>query len=376
MLSLYVHIPFCVRKCHYCGFFSTRYDRSVADDYLDALEVEADRYADLFRKRSIGTLYIGGGTPTTLSSEQLSLLITMLERHVHLQQGAEITVEVNPATATQELMAHLRRLGATRISIGVQSFSDAILSALGRIHTAQEAARAFMLARETGFENVGMDLIYGVPHQTAAQWHQTLEKTLRLAPSHISTYCLSADSGSRLDEDVRSGAVALPGDDAAVSMYRSAVNMIEREGFHHYELSNFALPGFACRHNINYWERGEYLGLGAGASSFLGSSRFANIADIAAYCSRLFRGETAVDTREALTGDHASLEDLLLGLRMTAGVDLGRYEHRHGSARRERLLLRIEELLPHGLFLIENGRLRLTSRGMVLADEALCRIVA
>lgn len=376
MLSLYVHIPFCVRKCHYCGFFSTRYDRSVADDYLDALEVEADRYADLFRKRSIGTLYIGGGTPTTLSSEQLSLLITMLERHVHLQQGAEITVEVNPATATQELMAHLRRLGATRISIGVQSFSDAILSALGRIHTAQEAARAFMLARETGFENVGMDLIYGVPHQTAAQWHQTLEKTLRLAPSHISTYCLSADSGSRLDEDVRSGAVALPGDDAAVSMYRSAVNMIEREGFHHYELSNFALPGFACRHNINYWERGEYLGLGAGASSFLGSSRFANIADIAAYCSRLFRGETAVDTREALTGDHASLEDLLLGLRMTAGVDLGRYEHRHGSARRERLLLRIEELLPHGLFLIENGRLRLTSRGMVLADEALRRIVA
>ena len=376
MLSLYVHIPFCVRKCHYCGFYSTRYDHVLADAYLDALEREMDLKADVLRTRAVGTLYVGGGTPTALTSDQLSRLFALLERRVRVHHIAEVTVEVNPAAAAPDVLQLLRRSGVTRLSIGVQSLADDVLAELGRVHTADQAVRAVRNAREAGFENIGIDLIYGVPHQTAEQWRTTLEEALRLAPEHLSAYCLSADAGSRLGEEVRTGAAALPGEEIAISMYRAAVQAIEGAGYRHYELSNFARPGQESRHNTNYWERGEYLGLGPGASSFLGNRRCANIPDVAAYCSRLQQGCSVAEGREELTGDQAALEELLLGLRLTAGVDLGRYEERYGSERRDRLLLRVRELDPHRLLTIENGRLRLTDRGMVLAEEVLSRIAA
>jgi len=376
MVSLYLHIPFCVKKCHYCGFFSTRYDRALADAAIEGLAREMDIHAGLLGAREFGTLYVGGGTPTTLAQDQLSRLLTLLGRRIRLAPGAEITVEANPATATPDVLELLRRSGVTRLSIGVQSFADDVLSALGRSHTGSQAAQAVRNAREAGFENIGIDLIYGVPQQTEEQWRRTLADAIGLRPHHISAYCLSADAGSRLAADVGSGNLTLPDDETAISMYQSAIQEIEGAGYCQYELSNFALPGRECRHNTNYWERGEYLGLGPGASSFLGSRRWENIPDVAAYCSRLAQGGPAVDRSEDLSVEEAALESLLLGLRMTAGVDLGRYAERHGELRRDRLLLRVRELEPHRLLTIENGCLRLTRRGMVLAQEVLSRIAA
>jgi oxygen-independent coproporphyrinogen III oxidase len=376
MLSLYVHIPFCARKCPYCGFFSTPYDTAQADAFLDALARELDLHAGLLASRDFATLYLGGGTPTALTSDQLSRLFALLRQRLRLTPGAEITVEANPATAAPDVLALLRRSGVTRLSIGVQSFADDVLAVLGRIHTAGQAVQAVRDARDAGFDSLGIDLIYGVPQQTGAQWRSTLEEAIRLRPHHLSAYCLSADAGSRLAGDVGSGAVTLPDEETAISMYRTAVEVIEAAGYRQYELSNFALPGRESRHNTNYWERGEYLGLGPGAASFLGNRRWENIADIAAYCARLSQGGAVADRCEELSREQRALEALLLGLRMTAGIDLGRYGERYGSERRDRLLLRVRELAPHRLLMIDQGRLRLTRRGMVLAQEVLARIAA
>jgi oxygen-independent coproporphyrinogen-3 oxidase len=365
-----------VRKCHYCGFFSTHYDQLLAESYLDALEREVDLYADLLRTRSVSTLYVGGGTPTALPPGQLHRLFALLEEHLTMPRDAEITVEANPAAAAPDVLAVLRQWGVTRLSIGVQSFDDIILAALGRVHTAAQAVQAFRQARDAGFENIGIDLIYGVPRQQAHQWRATLDQTLSLAPEHCSAYCLSADTGSRLWGQVRSGAAALPDESTALGMYRTAVRAFEDSGYRHYELSNFALAGRECRHNRNYWSRGEYLGLGPGASSFLGERRWMNMPDVEGYSSRLLQGGTVEVGGETLTEDQAAMEALLLGLRMAEGVDLGRYGERYGSDRRDLLLRRAQELEPHRLLTIVNDRLRLTARGMALAEEVLVRLAA
>lgn len=377
MLGLYIHIPFCVKKCPYCGFFSTPYDKTTADEYLSALLFDIEANSQYLAGRPVGSVYIGGGTPTTLSTDQFSILFSMISKRVHLTADAEITVEANPNTVTKNSLSTLKRLGTNRLSIGVQSFSDKVLSLLGRSHSASQAIEAVHAAREGGFRSIGIDLIFGIPGQTEEQWNNTLETAIALVPEHISAYSLSIDEGSRWFRDAKEGKRNQPDDDDGANMYDTAMKILGSRGYHQYEISNFCLPGQECRHNVNYWDRGEYLGLGAGAWSFIGNRRWANIADVDQYLSNLKNGRTVRDhdRHESVSEEQAALEKLFLGLRKISGVDLADYRSQFGAKALDALFTRAGDLERDGFVIIRKGTLALTGRGRLLANEVLARMI-
>jgi oxygen-independent coproporphyrinogen-3 oxidase len=374
MLSLYVHIPFCVKKCFYCGFYSTPYTAQSADRFIDALRLEAAGIAGTFSEREFGSLYLGGGTPTVLSSDQLTTVINIIRSHFKIATEAEVTVEANPQSGSEPLFQALRKGGVNRLSIGVQSFSDRLLATLGRPHHAAQARDAVQNARRCGFENIGIDLIYGIPGQTMDDWSQTLDYALTFRPDHVSTYSLSLDEGSDYQQKAASGSFHLPDDDAVAELYDAGVERLRAAGFIHYEISNFAQPGFECRHNLNYWRRGEYLGLGPGAWSFIAARRFRSVPDLQSYCTRLHTGFAVITEGEMVGPAEAALETVMLGLRTRSGIELERIAGEFGPLMRDRLLAQAAPMIDKGLLQNEAGRLFLTDRGMVLSNVVLVRL--
>lgn len=374
MLSLYIHIPFCVRKCHYCGFYSTPYTLQQANEYIAALRLEAARCQPAFRHRIFDSVYIGGGTPTVLSPEQFENLTGIIQEHFQISRDAERTIEANPNTVTGRQLGMLRERGINRLSLGIQSFTDDILKTLGRLHSVREAADAYNLARSAGFTNIGIDLIYGVPGQTAAQWKETLDRAVTLQPEHVSAYSLSIDEGSRFMREAEAGRFVLPEDELVATMYECAVENLGRAGYNRYEISNFCLPGFACRHNMNYWERGEYLGLGPSAWSFVAGRRYHTIADVGEYAARMNAGLPAIADEEVVEPHQAANETVMLGLRTVQGVDLARYEQEFGPDVLHRLERNATPLRQAGLLEEAGGRIRLSESGILLANEVLARL--
>jgi oxygen-independent coproporphyrinogen-3 oxidase len=374
MLSLYIHVPFCVRKCRYCGFYSTPYSSSNADAFLSGLKSEATRYQNDFRHKLFTSIYIGGGTPTVLSPEQFRLLVRTIREHFTIDDGVEFTVEANPNTITHEKLSLMRSEGVNRLSIGVQSFSDEVLQILGRLHTAEQAADAFRVARRAGFENIGVDLIYGIPGQTADHWEDTLDAAIKLKPEHVSAYSLSLDAGSQFMREAKAGEFALPEEEICAAMYERAVIKLTNAGYGRYEISNFSQPGYECRHNMNYWDRGEYLGLGPGAWSFISGRRYANIADTMEYVQRLSSGRTVIEDQEIVGSRSSAMETVLLSLRTTQGLELSRFEQEFGPDRLRRLERNAVLLRDAGLLRVKEGRLTLTDRGILLLDEVLARL--
>ena len=375
MLSVYIHIPFCVNKCPYCGFYSTQYDSLLADRFLAALDIEMkSRFSDL-PGRQVGSIYIGGGTPSTLSLAQFSRLFDLVNEHVAAAADAEVTVEANPNTAAAGILALLKARGVTRLSIGVQSFADAVLISLGRAHSAGDALAAVRAARSAGFGTIGIDLMYGIPGQTEQQWHSTLESALSLELEHLSVYSLSLDEGSRLTQEARAGRVILPDDDNVARMYQTAARRLAEAGYRHYEISNFCIPGRECRHNSNYWDRGEYVGFGPGAWSFIGNRRSSTIANVSEYIARMTNGINAAETTEVLDRCQAASETLLLGLRRATGIDLDHFGQQFGSAALDDLRKKILRLDGSGLYRIDHSRLSLTMRGFLLSNGALAALL-
>ncbi|HSA79060.1 MAG TPA: radical SAM family heme chaperone HemW [Nitrospirota bacterium] len=374
MLSLYLHIPFCVRKCLYCGFYSTSYSPQQAFAYVSALQLEAARYKGNFSKAVFDSVYIGGGTPTVLSREQWVSIFKIVRENFRLSEDAEFTVEANPNTVAVDSIAFLRAHGVNRLSIGVQSFSDRVLKTLGRAHTAAQAEEAFKTARNAGLENIGIDLIYGVPGQSHDEWTSSVHRALTLEPEHISSYCLSLDEGSQFMREAEAGRLALPDDDVAARMYEFALRALTGAGYRHYEISNFSLSGYECLHNMNYWERGEYLGLGPGASSFISGKRYHAVADIHEYTRRLTAGLSIVEDVETVKNGPAAEETIMLGLRTDKGIDLRKYEQEFGPEASRYLEACIDTLRDSGLVRVRDGRLMLTDRGVLLSDEALARL--
>jgi oxygen-independent coproporphyrinogen-3 oxidase len=374
MLSLYIHIPYCAGKCQYCGFYSTPYEPRSADDFVSALQREAELRYKNFGDKRFGALYIGGGTPTVLSREQLGRLFGIVGKYFRFEENGEITIEANPNTVTEGGLSFLLELGVNRLSLGIQSFSDTALRTLGRAHSAGQAVDAFRRARSAGFKNIGIDLIFGIPAQTGEEWRETVDAAIALKPDHISAYGLSIDHGSQFMARAKAGKLALLPDEIVAEMYEHAVRKLSSAGYLRYEISNFSLPGFECRHNRNYWERGEYLGLGPGASSFLAGKRQDNIADTAEYTRRLSQGLPATEAEEVVGADSAARETILLGLRTGQGVDLHRFQRVYGTALLKRLKENIGALETAGLLLHTDGHIRLTERGFLLADEALTRL--
>ncbi len=376
MLSVYIHVPFCVKKCLYCGFFSTTPSPDLVHAYLTGLRKEAEQVKGTLHHNDVRTLYIGGGTPTCLSSDQLGELFRIVRDIVPIGQETEYTVEANPQSLSETVLTLFHEQGVNRISIGVQSLDDGHLKTLGRVHSAADAVGAVGRARRAGFRNISVDLIYGIPGQNEVSWSETIKRTVALEPEHIGVYALSLDEGSAFKRMAEEGTLKAPDDDAAAHLYECAVEYLSRNGYRQYELSNFSHPGFECSHNMNYWERGEYVGLGPGAWSFLAGMRSCNCADIVRYAGRLSGGLSPREQEEVISADEAAREYLLLRLRTSNGVDLREYHRLHGDGAYRHLMDNISKTGAHGLFAKHGDHICLTWRGKLLADQAILQLCA
>ena len=358
-LGLYLHIPYCFSKCRYCDFYSHPGERGVPDAYVEALVRELDRFAPE-RPLQPDTLYFGGGTPSLLRPEQAKRLIDAARP----MPGAEITLEANPETVTEESLAGFREAGVNRISFGVQSARDTQLRTLGRPHTAKQARAAFAAARRAGFENLSGDIMLALPHYTEAEFDETLELIEGGGATHISAYLLKIEPntvfGKRPPE-------ALPGDDAAADFYLAAVEKLAALGYAQYEISNFARPGFESRHNRIYWDCGDYLGLGPAAHSCMGGKRFATPAGTAA-----FLAAPAVYEPQ---GECTAEDYIMLQLRLSRGLSLSALRARYGVSFSSEKLRFLQTLAEHGLAVFDGSVLRLTPRGMLVQNSILCELV-
>jgi oxygen-independent coproporphyrinogen-3 oxidase len=361
---LYIHIPFCVKKCIYCDFFSVPYDESAIQIYVDALCKELS-----LKKRLAGmlkTAYFGGGTPTLLPADCFRQLFNCMKDNYQFSQDIEITVEANPGTVDGPKIVTLLSLGVNRLSVGVQSFTDNELAALGRIHSSDEALRSIESIRKAGLKNISIDLIYGIPGQTMESWMESLSRAIDLSLKHISTYELTPEENTPLYALIRSGKISMLNEELVLEMYNHTIDYLAASGYEHYEISNFALPGFKCLHNLNYWNRGEYIGAGAGAHSFADGTRSKNIKDINRYIDHL--NKSIVPETELMRLSRAEVieEFIFLGLRKTEGIDLEKAE-REGL----NILAAGEEMIREGYLEITDNMLRLTRKGIVVSNAVI-----
>jgi len=381
-IGIYVHFPFCLSKCAYCDFASAPIEASggmaAARRYLDALSIELDLRAASaeFRGIALDSVYLGGGTPTVLPAEWLAEMMSRIAARFALAEGAERTAEANPGTVDEAKVQALLAAGVNRMSLGVQSFSDDVLRLLGRCHTADEASDAIAAVRAAGCRNLNIDLIYGVPTQSAEDWRETLQRALAARPEHVSAYGLSVEEGTPLAAAVESGELADIDQDLYGDMYQAARDVLTGAGYVHYEISNFALPGFECRHNRRYWAADEYLGLGASAHSHRRGVRWNNCRDVVVYASMLEAGVLPVARAERL-GARAHLgEVLMLGLRRGEGVSEAEIAERCGVAPGEVFAEEIRDLSQRGLLIAEDGRLRVPQDAWLVSNEVLSYFVA
>ncbi|MFA5072398.1 MAG: radical SAM family heme chaperone HemW [Nitrospirota bacterium] len=373
MISLYIHIPYCVKKCLYCGFYSTPYLSKDADDFVTALCGEILLRRQQLAKKSIESIYLGGGTPTVLAPSQLERMFSVLPSWIK-DAELEFTSEANPSTMAADVLSLLLHHGVNRLSIGIQSFSNRLLQVLERRHTALEGLDAFARARTAGFKNINIDLICGIPGQNRDEWDDTLQTTLDLRPEHISLYCLSLEENTPLMHMVSSGSIRMLEDDIIADFYRYGVKKLFSAGYARYEVSNFSLPGFECRHNLHYWKRKEYLGLGPSAGSFLSGKRYENVPDMHAYIQRIKNGKLPFRTEEEIQTSAAAREAILLGLRTASGINMDHFKKEFGDVLFDRILYHAEKLQSAGLLVCSGNSIRLTDRGFMLIDEALARL--
>ena len=327
-LSLYIHIPFCVRKCGYCDFLSAPADEKARDRYVQALLMEIERYRGTeTADRKIKTLYIGGGTPSILSVNQLDCIIQKIKCTFNFCDDIEASMEMNPGTASKEKCRALYQMGINRLSIGLQSTNDMELNTLGRIHSYEDFLNTYTWCREAGFQNINVDLMAALPYQTVESYTTGLRKIIRLAPEHISAYSLILEEGTPFYQKYNSGCYPLPDEEQERLMYRETEQILAQAGYERYEISNYAKKGYACRHNLVYWQGGDYLGLGLGSSSYMDDVRFHNTTDLDTYVNQ----GAYVEDREELSVQAKMEEFMFLGLRVIAGVSGTEFEKRFGK---------------------------------------------
>jgi oxygen-independent coproporphyrinogen-3 oxidase len=365
-------VPFCVARCAYCSFNTAPFDPGVLPRYLAALAREIDLLgaAPWAPRLRLDTVFLGGGTPSLLAPEQLAGILDRLRARFAVADDAEVTVECNPESVEGERLAAYRGAGVTRISLGVQSLDDAVLERLGRLHSASGARAAFEAARGAGFDNVSVDLMYGLPGLEGAGWARAVEGVLGWGPDHISAYGLTLDEGSRWGAHGVSG---LPAEDVVVEQYWHLARAAAARGYEHYEISNYARPGFRARHNLVYWRAAEYLAAGPGACGFVGDVRYGNAKPVARYCAALEEGRLPIDSFERLTPRQRLAERLVLGLRTADGVPAAWLDDRIGTD--PHLAQRRQAWRAAGLLEETPERVRLTERGFLLSDTVFAEVV-
>jgi oxygen-independent coproporphyrinogen III oxidase len=364
--GIYIHIPFCIQKCRYCDFYSVT-DLRLAPAFIHALITEITGHSKAVR--SVDSLYIGGGTPSVLPAAYLSKLIDTVAATFSLLPDTEITIEVNPGTVTLAQLRAYRRAGVNRLNIGVQSFQEETLKFLGRCHTASDAGRAIDWSHVSGFDNFGLDLIYGIPDQTTDLWHEDIARALHFKPAHLSCYMLSFEPGTPLEKSRADGAVHPMPDGRVSDLFLFTDQTLTRAGYEHYEISNFSLGKvYRSRHNRKYWAHSPYLGFGPAAHSFLPPVRRWNVKNVPDYIERLSNGKSPESESETLSREQLMIEAIYLGLRQSDGIDLAGFETRFDARFTALFSPVLAELLGEGVLSIRENRCTLTRNGMLYLD--------
>ena len=369
-LELYVHIPFCIRKCAYCDFVSGPGTKAMQKEYEEALLAEIDA-AEETAEREVISVFFGGGTPSAVDAGMLARVMEKLRSKYVFSEDAEITLEANPGTLDAEKLKCYRKSGFNRISIGCQSVHDEELKRLGRIHTFAEFQESFALARDAGFANINVDLMSGLPEQSEEKWEESLRTIAELSPEHISAYSLIVEPGTPFAEQK----LDLPDEDTEREMYARTAEILAEYGFFQYEISNYAKPGKECRHNLGYWDRTEYLGIGAGSSSLIKGERFDHIRDRKAYIEKIRNGESILIDREILSVESQMEEFMYLGLRKVEGVSRTDFQNCFGKNVDDVYGKILDKLEEEQLLEFSGDRIRLTHRGMDVSNCVLAEFL-
>jgi len=373
--GIYIHIPFCRQLCPYCDFYSILFDEKQKSAFIDALLSETKAHRTEFSGFTFDTVYFGGGTPSLLGPEDLDRILSELKAGYKLPSDPEISIECNPATVDNSKFARFKEIGVNRISLGVQSFHDTNLAKLGRIHDSKTAVESFRAAREAGFENISLDLIYGLPDQTPQNWKEDLDRAIELRPDHISAYNLIIEPGTEFGELYEAGELRLPEEDQQRAMYDHLVEILAAGGYSRYELSNFAVAGKECRHNLKYWHCIPYLGLGPSAVSYDGVVRSKNSADLKRYITAIKSGMSPIESSETVEEERAIEETVMMGLRLSEGLSLELPRDRFDYESLLEKSVEIDDLCRSGFLENDGTRLKISDAGLFLAHEITVRLM-
>lgn len=374
--GVYIHIPFCSSRCSYCDFSTWTYKSGIAERYVKTLTKEISGFSKAIPGSAIDTIYFGGGTPSTLSFSQIARILEAIKSQFEVQAGAEITLEIDPATTTLDELRELRRCGINRASFGAQTFNDRELRKLGRAHDAKETLKTYVDLRAVGFSNVNMDLIAGLPGQTLDGWLANLNRAIEMEPEHLSIYLLELHEGTPLADRINAGSLPRPSDETAAEMYRAAADHLSRAGYEHYEISNFCKSGFESRHNNKYWTGAPVYGFGCSAHSYDGARmRWSNKRNTISYIELLEAGDSPVVESNQLDENAVQAEAVFLGMRLLRGLDLSEHKKRFGVDLTRKYQEDLERLSEAGLIEVTEDVIKLTRAGALLSNEVFTAFV-
>lgn len=374
-LGIYVHIPFCKQKCSYCDFISYCNKNDLVEKYIDALKQEIKNNIEDVSKYEISTIYMGGGTPSYIDSKYIGEILEIIKQKYNISKNAEITIEVNPGTATKEKLRCYVATGINRISIGLQSCNNNLLKMIGRIHTYEEFLNTYKLAREVGFKNINVDLMIGLPNQTLNDVKKSLEEIIKLKPEHISVYSLIVEEGTPIEKKIAKGELKLPNEELERKEYWEVKSTLESSEYKHYEISNFAKSGYESKHNVNCWEQKEYLGFGVAAHSYINRTRYSNTENIEKYIKQEVRSEQCevgtdglYTVHEVQNEEDQKKEYMLLGLRKIEGVQISSFKNKFGCNPIMEFKNELNKLVQEKLIEIDLDQIKLTQKGIDLAN--------
>ena len=376
MLGLYVHVPFCAQKCNYCDFNSYKIEeKNQKKDYLISIKKEMELYKEEFKNKEFTSVFLGGGTPSILTPEELTILMENIYSNFNIKRDAEITMECNPGTLNKVKLKAIKSLGINRLSMGLQVTQDHHLKYIGRIHTYEQFEKNYKDAIEVGIDNINVDLMYSLPNQSFDEWKETLNKIINLNPSHISAYSLILEEGTKFYDMYLNKEFELNDEEVDISIYNYTIDTLYKNGYHQYEISNYAKEGYECKHNIVYWKCDNYLGLGPGASGYINNYRYSNICDINEYNKCLEYNKKPIEEKNVLSKKDEMEEFIFMGLRMNEGINLDEFYEKFNVNFKHKYNNILDKLKNLNLIIEQNNNIALTQRGRELSNTVFIEFI-
>lgn len=375
MLGLYIHIPFCVTKCKYCDFNSFKIDLNEKIKYLNYLGEEMKLYKEEIKNREIDSVFVGGGTPSILNENEINILFEKIKENFNIKSNAEITMECNPGTLTLNKLKAMKKSGVNRLSIGLQAVQNHHLKYIGRIHTFEEFEKNYHDAKQMGFDNINIDLMYALPNQSREDWMESLEKVVKLNPTHISAYSLILEENTELFKMYERDEFNLLDENTDIEMYEYTIDYLKSHGYNQYEISNYAKDNFECKHNVLYWKCEEYVGIGASASGYFNGIRYNNICELDNYEKMILEGEKPIEWEEKLSIKDEIEESIFLGLRMNEGIQISDFKEKYNFDFEKEYKNEIEKLSKMELIEIDNNRMKLTQKGREISNSIFVEFI-